>query len=312
MTGKESMMKTTFAFILSIGLFPISSIAAESTAPVSGPIVGYAMKAGVIRPVLGIPGAARFGPAIDTGGLEVATVCSQAGYAVTASTLVRFRDGFIAPLSSETDQSIDAVRCSSRGTALAVVRGREIEVLSGLPDAPVAKKTVVLNAPASAVAVSDDGEAVASFAGGVLSLSDATGERQIGSFDKAPAIDFRPGTHEFAYTDGSSVMIGSSGSARPIAGAADGLSKPQKVFFSRDGSLVFITDAAASLIANSVLIASIDGGVPRRVELPCIPTDAGLMHESTLRVECANPSPTYLVELNEAGARSLFIPDPVE
>jgi hypothetical protein len=188
------------------GLFAASSRAED--AALSGPFLGYVRKAGdVVRPVLGVPGAARFGPVLETGGAEIAATCSEAGYAVTLSSgiasILRLRDGVSVPLFSEPIPDLKSVRCSSTGTAVALLRGTEADIFTGLPDNPVQGKAFALAAPASQVAVSDDGEALASLSGGVLSVSTRAEQRQIGVFDELHALDFRPGSHDLLYADRS-------------------------------------------------------------------------------------------------------------
>ena len=299
---------------LSIGLLAVMPGAAEN-ARVSGPVLGYVEKSSQIRPVIGIPGAAYFAPALELDGLEVAAVASQSGYAILLTTdrmsarIIELHSGKPLGVFADLGSSIKGVRLSAGGTAAALVREGSIDILSGLPNQPRLTRTVEVSAGTVAVAVSDDGDALAVFEGSTISLFDGQGQKQLASARAVHDLRFRPGSREVTYIDGDSVMAASSEGVRMIAGAADNLASPRAALFSRDGRSVLIADAAS----QDLLMAQPSGsGISERLKLPCVPAEVASMNDSTFSFRCETGGQIHLVELTSNGTRVLFVPEPVE
>ena len=310
-----------FILYLSTGLLAVMPGTAENVAArVSGPVLGYVEKAAQVRPVIGIPGAAYFAPALELDGFEVAAVASESGYAVLLTT-DRSSARILALHSSHPHSSqplgefvslgsaVKGVRLSAGGTAAALVREGNIDILSGLPNQPRLARTVEVPAGTVAVAVSDDGEALAIFEGNTISVFDGNGQRQLASARAVHDLRFRQGSREVTYIDGDSVMVASSEGVRMAAGAADNLASPRAALFSRDGRIVLIADAAS----QDLLIAQPSGsGISERLKLPCVPAELASMNDSTFWFRCETGGQVHLVQLTSNGTRVLFIPEPVE
>lgn len=301
---------------LFIGFLVVLPAAAESIdTPVSGPVLGYIGKSGALRPIIGVPGAAYFGPAVDLGDLELAAVSSGSGFAI-ALTSDRAGVRLLVPGSNQPSRilddlnsAVDAVFLSPRGTSSALVHGAQIEILSNLPDNPVRMKTVEISSSnPTLVAVSDDGSSLAVVEAGVLNLFDAAGQKPLATVTAPSDLRFRSNSSDLIYTDGPSVMMASSGGVSVIAGAADGLSSPRAALFSPDGRLALIIDSSN----NDLLLLRIDGGTSERIKLPCPSAGFALMNDSTIRFQCENKDQIHLLQLAQSGARVLFVPEPVE
>jgi WD40 repeat protein len=300
---------------ISIGLLGAALPAlTENAGPVSGPMLGYVKKSDGIRPLLGVPGAAYFAPALQLDGFETAAVCSEHGYAVLL-TPDRMTVRIIALHSAEPiavfaglGSAVNSVYFSADGKTVALARERNIDILSGLPTSPAYKKTIETLPGALAMAVSDDGEAVAVFEGNSIVMIDADGQRQIATARALYDIRFRQGSRDVIYTDGDSVMVASSEGVRMIAGIADDLSSARTALFSRDGRTVVI----AGIGSQDLLIAQSSGGVSERVKLPCFPGELTSINDSTFRLRCQTGDQIHLVQLTPNGTRVLFVPEPVE
>src|SRR5262245_42357286 len=127
-----------------VGVFAMRLMADMGSVPVSGPVLGYAKRGAALRAVLGVPGAAYFGAAADLGGLELAAVSSQRGYAVALTAnrknvrLIPLSSGTFLPatLSVDTSTSVTAVRLSPSGNAAALIREDVIDIVTGVPSQP--------------------------------------------------------------------------------------------------------------------------------------------------------------------------------
>jgi hypothetical protein len=296
-------MKLRNVLLSLVGIVPMC---AETPAVVSGPLLGYVSNNGVLRPLMGIVGAAWFGPASAR---NIAVVCSDAGYAVRLLSgqayIERLDNGESVVLQQ---QGVDAAICSPTGTALALIRGAEVDVITGLPTNPELKRTVTLMSPAKALAVSDDGSALATFSEGSLELIEANARNQVATLGELRDLAFRPGTHDLLYADESSLMLASGRAVRILGGVGDGITSPRKTLFSRDGSQVFVIESGP----EAFLEPDNGGRGFARIALACVPGTAEWMRGSTLRVSCGDQDRTFVVDVSAKEARVFFVPAVVE
>jgi DNA-binding beta-propeller fold protein YncE len=273
--------------------------------------------------VIGIPGSAYFGPAIDTGDFYIVAVCSELQYAIVLSSdrkgihIISFSGAapghttFVGELNSEPE----LVSLSPSGNTAAVLRGSSnaVDVLTGLPHNPVLK-TVTIPAGVTAIAVADDAEALAVVEhANAISIIGKEWSRQLATAEDVRDITFRPNAHDLVYVDrgaGQVVMV-SAASTEPvtkiIAGAADGISSPRNPVFLRNGRL-----AVANAGAGEILLVDPDSRVTR-VPAPC--SIAGLermKEESAIRLICDSDEVMRILHVTENDPRVLFIPEPVE
>ena len=297
-------------------IFAMRLMADTGSGQISGPLLGYAKRGAALRAVLGVPGAAYFGAAVDLGGLELAAVSAQRGYAVALTPdhkgawLIPLSIGSVLPATIlvNAHTGVTAVRLSPSGNAAALVRDDVIDVVTGLPSQPVVKKQITKPAGLGMIAVSDDGQAIAlvdRFGVGWLFNGDSS--RQIPATDIRD-IEFRPGTHELFYIDGDVVNVTSGAVNALLAGPADGVSAPRRGGLSHNGQSFFVLNANT----KDLLIGRNPGGVYARVSLPCDASELEWLHDMTLRLSCESTEAVHLLQVSETGVRVLFVPEPVE
>jgi hypothetical protein len=310
----EKTMKSQNVLIVLCIIVQVFAIPVFAAGEMAGPILGYATRGATLRPILGIPGASYFGAAFDTTGLEIAAVSSIGGYAIAFSPdradlrILAFRSGVQAQsvVLEKDGSTVDAISLSPEGLSLALVRGRSVDIFTGLPFRPQKHKTLSLPSGHVQVAVSDDGDAVAISEGGTL-LSVFEGERyrQLGTIELRH-VSFRPASHDLVYVDGDSVIAESNSIGTVVAGMPDGVSDVRSVVLSRDSRYVFILNAGA----RQLLV--VGSGVPNHVDLPCEASTLERLSDSALRLSCVSTGRVHLVDVSERGPRVLFIPEPVE
>jgi hypothetical protein len=297
-------------------IFAMRLMADTGSGQISGPVLGYAKRGAALRAVLGVPGAAYFGAAVDLGGLELAAVSAQRGYAVALTpdhkeaSLIPLSIGSVLPVTilANAPTGITAVRLSPSGNAAALVRDDVIDVVTGLPSQPVVKKQITKPADLGMIALSDDGQAIAlvdRFGVGWLLNGDSS--QQIPATDIRD-IEFRSEAYELFYIDGDVVNVTSGAVSAVLAGPADGVSTPRRGGLSHNGQSFFVLNANST----DLLIGRNPSGVYARVSLPCQASELEWLHDMTLRLSCESTEAVHLLQVSEAGARVLFVPEPVE
>jgi hypothetical protein len=297
-------------------IFAMHLVADTGSGQISGPQLGYVKRGAALRPVRGVPGAAYFGAAIDLGGLELAAISAQKGYAIALT--LDHKEARLIPLSIDSvfpvtilgnaPTGVTTVRLSPSGNAAALVRDDVIDLVIGLPSQPVVKKQITKPADFGMISLSDDGQAIAlvdRFGIGWLLNGDSS--QQIPGTDIRD-VQFRPGTHELFYIDGDVVNVTSGAVNILLAGPADGVSVPRRGGLSSNGQSFFVLNANT----NDLLIGRNPGGVYARVSLPCQASELEWLHDMTLRLSCELTEAVHLIQISETGARVLFVPEPVE
>jgi hypothetical protein len=310
------MMKSTRFFVI---LLAAMSLRADTrAAQISGPVLGYAKKGTLIRPIIGLPGAAYFGAGIDTGDLDIAAVSSTAGYALaftldgTGARVVPLRGDVSSQpvILMDATSGIASASVSSNGGSVALIRGRDrvVDIFTGLPAHPVRRRTIPLSSDKAVVAVSDDGESVAiSEQGTILSVFEGEGYREIAAIDLR-YVFFHPASHDFFYIDGDQIIEISGTNRKVLAGTPDGISDARIIISSLDHRLVFIANAGA----RQLMIVARSGGLLHTLNLPCEASGLERLSDSVLRFSCGTNGPVHLIDVSERGPRVLFVPEPVE
>ena len=247
---------------LIIGLvLPIAGIAqsASWTPPTLGYLFDPAAKS--IRPLSGIPGAASLeaGLAVPSK-LEQASVSPNRKFALAATKegehllLVTWTGN--SANASELDgspASAEQIAFSASGSTAAIWNRdtRKIQVWKGLPDQPSLYKEIEA-ADLTALAVSDDGDAVAAATEAGLVLAGDVKILAPGSFS---GLAFLPGTHDLAAAEQALDQVSlirrvdSDADTVQLADGQDGVSQPIAVAFSSDGRKLIV----ANLRGQSVL-----------------------------------------------------------
>jgi hypothetical protein len=298
---------------------------------VSGPLTGLVFDpaARAIRPILGIPGAALLGdPAIAADGLTTAYVSPRQDSALLATgegaRFVRLQGTVATPLACDgLTASPERVEYSPSGTAAALYRGGRVQLISGLPDAPVVAGEVNLNfalrgasrfnrrgAPpeTGSFAISDDGRFVLAAASRSIQLAGLAGE----SFSLMPsaagaAVAFAPGGHDAAVADpaNSGIVwlrdVAGAAQKRQLAGPDANAGTAAGISFSGDGRNLYVASARQ--------VAAFDLGTGERTAIVCDCEPAGLYPMGGLfRLNEAGAAPLWLLDARSGKPRVFFVP----
>jgi len=322
------MNKRTFFQLLIVLAVAALPMCAQSG--VAGPVSGYVFdqSANALRPILGIPGAALLGAGLDAGSALTAAYVAPGQNWVLATTadgpaFLRLTGGAVSRVSvGGVTASPERVAFSPSGTAVAVYAAGRIQVVQGLPDAPLV--VGALSAGVSgrssqeaaaarsrrglgSFAVSDDGLYVLYAEGGSIRLWGVAGEDfTVMQADSNAVVAFAPGGHIAAAADaaGGVVLLGDvagSGSRRSLA--ARGATFPVGLAFSADGGSLFLADAAARQVTAYNLAA----GAQTVLSCDCVP--AGLFPMGGLfRLNEAGAAPLWLLDARSGDPRIVFVP----
>ena len=225
----------------------------------------YDSSAHALRRIQGIPGAATIGAPVDFGmAVSAAFVAPRLD---SAFVLTGEGEAHLFSLSAEApprELAVEALAArphvvfSPSGSAAALYTPGSVQVIQGLPDAPVVAATIKLRPNPRpqrplpfTLAISDDGAYLLYGAGGLVELIGVAGmRRQAAGGDPSALAAFAPGGHDAAVIDGRKSVL-----FLDIAGAAtersfDGVAAPSAVAFSPDGRRLFVGSAAGRTVTT--------------------------------------------------------------
>lgn len=295
---------------------------AQPQGSINGPVAGYVFDktARALRPVLGLPGASLIGSPIRWRyRVDQAFVAPQLDSAVGvtpegAFRLFRMRDGIatemaiggLAPAGSPY-----SVAFSPSGHSVALYGGNRVQVVSGLPDAPVLGGSIDLTAAGvpSALAVSDDASTVLISVNSSIRLFESYAD--MGKLiDTAPGalVAFAAGGHDAAVADsGAGVLtfhdLAGAGASQVVAPPDENGAAFSALAFSADGKALFLASAAAQAVTQLDLSA----GSRNRMACDCSPTVLARMGNVFRITELAG-DPLWLLDSPEGAPRVVFVP----
>ena len=288
---------------------------------IAGPSTGFVFdpSAHTLRRIQGIPGAALVGAPVEFGfAVSAAYVAPRLDSVFVLAGDGRahlFRLTADAPLELAVDSLGAPLRVvfSPSGSAAALYTPGSVQVIKGLPDAPVVAATWSLRAiPRQrrplpfTLAISDDGAYLLYGTGGPIELIGGAGvsRRFVDGAPDALAA-FAPGGHDAAVVHSGKLIL-----FRDIAGAAtdrsfDGIAAPSAAAFSPDGQRLFVSSATGRAV-TTIQVATGD-----RSALACDCTPSALVPMgSVYRLNELGTEPLWL--LDTASDRGLiFVPAPV-
>lgn len=295
---------------------------AQPQGTVNGPVAGYVFDktAHALRPVLGLPGASLLGSPIRWRyRVDQAFVAPRLDSAVGvtpegAFRLFRMRDGIATEMAIgglATAGSPYSIAFSPSGSSVALYGGNRVQVVSGLPDAPVVGGSVDLTAAGvpSAVAVSDDASTVLVSVNSSIRLFESYAD--MGKLiDTAPGalVAFAAGGHDAAVADsGAGVLmfhdLAGAGASQVIAPPDENGSAFSALAFSADGKALFLASAAAQAVTQLDLSA----GSRTPIACDCAPTVLARMGNVFRLTELAG-DPLWLLDSPESTPRVVFVP----
>jgi DNA-binding beta-propeller fold protein YncE len=299
---------------------------------VAGPVSGYVFdrQAHALRPVLGIAGASVLGDAVSFGlSVSAAYVAPAQDSAVVVGadkSLHLFQMG--AGATKETPVNgmglvPEGVAFSPSGSAAALFAAGRVQVVTGLPNAPVAGNVIDARAgqdPSALTvrphpyrgmatemfAISDDGSLLLVASESSLRvLQTAGGEQTLMNSVGGALVAFAPGGHDgvVAHPNGVGLVvlrdIGGANQQQPIAAAAD-IASADGVAFSSDRGKVYVARSTGG-------VAVFDLASKARTDVACNCVPFGLTPMGSLfRLNDLGTGPLWL--LDPAGARIVFVP----
>ncbi len=312
-------------------VFALAGCALAQT-DVGGPVLGFVFDraAGGVRPIPGVPGAARLGDLVDLGAaLSLAEFAPGGDYglAVAAGSgdvlLLKLEGGPLQASPLPAPRGPDRIALSPRGGAAALYYHdlQTLRLLTGLPDAPALSDPLpagALPGPPAALAVSDDAGVVLLAAtdgegGWIFTLRPGEEPRPLLRLGGAAAIRFLPHRRDALVADAARdeilLLRDVTGAAESLllAGARDGVSRPVAVAPSADGRRAF----AASAGAGNVLIIDMESGAIQRLDLESSPSSlTPLKGGWTFLLTEASASPPFLLDAAGADPRIVWVPPP--
>jgi len=298
-----------------------------------GPTLGFAFDraASALRPILGIPGAARFGAPIDVGfPISLAAVSPKQNFTIAINStdsqvyLIRFSaNGAVAQLLDGAVGAPAMLVLSPRGASAVLVDGSRttLQVVTGLPESPAvgqAMRPGTGRGQIESVGVGDDGAVLASVSSdntSSLYLVPATSIPQlVGAALQVSAIAFLPGTWDALVADRGNNQVllfrnrAGGTTLTAIGTAADGIADPAGVASSRNGRFVFVANAGSRSLVRLDLT-----GATATASFPCRCDPGGLSRlagDSVFQLTELSSQLAWVFDGDAANPRIVFIPAP--
>ncbi len=293
---------------------------------VSGPVAGYVFDGAALRPINGVPGGATLGESLDLGIVaSAAAVSPQLDSAIVTAgdgSLHLFRLGGRSAAEvawNGVPRGPTRVVYSPSGTAAAIYASGRVQVVSGLPDAPVPAFAAQLGpsparpvsefttAAPEAMAVSDDATWLLVAGDGRLRLLGASGSSTgLVEGSRTLSVAFAPDGHVAAVLGGAGpwLQVYQDISEAPTQRiAAPGFAAPSGLAFSADGKFVL----AATRAGKSVMIFDLAVGVAATLDCNCAPTGVSRLG-NLFRLTDAGSGPVWFVDTSASPARLVFVP----
>jgi hypothetical protein len=305
-----------------IALASLAALQAQPQGSLNGPVAGYVFDktAHALRPVLGLPGASLLGrPMKWRYSVDQAFIAPKLDTAVGVTSegafrLFRMRDGLVAEMSVAGLASVGSpaiVAYSPSGTTVALYAGSRVQLVSGLPDAPVVSGSIDLTSAGvpSSLAVSDDARTLLASLTGSIRLFESYAD--MGKLiDTAPGalVAFAAGGHDAAVADaGAGILLfhdlAGAGASQLIAPPDENGAASSALAFSADGKALFLASANLQAVTQLDLTSS----ARTRIACSCSPTVLARMGNVFRLTELAG-DPLWLLDAPESTPRIVFVP----
>jgi DNA-binding beta-propeller fold protein YncE len=340
MTARTYLHASAIIGLVCVG----TSLVRGQQGSIAGPLSGFTFdnSARVLRPIRGIPGASLIGDPIQFGfDLASASVSPSLNSVVVVSAVSAVNakaDMHVFQLNNGTpvERTVDGLAVAQRvvfspsGTAAALFANGSLQVLKGLPDAPVIAATIPLGTDRTAqfsaaivsgtgrrtrrltdepLAISDDGGYLLVVSGGAIRLIGTAGDnRKLMDAAAGAWAAFAPGNHDAAVLDAAAGLVffqdvADTAVERVLAGPDSRMPSPVGVAFSPDGQRLFVASAGAQAVAAF----DVASGNRNMVACDCTPT--GLVQMGGLfRLNEMGSEPLWLLDARTSEPRMIFVP----
>jgi hypothetical protein len=278
----------------------------------------------VLRPILGIPGAATLGRPLEVGvEFDKAAVSPLQDFVILTTgqprtvELLRLSHLPLAPVAIPgVERAPDLITLSPGGGAAVLYhkyRGL-IQVLTGLPASPRVSAELYLSGRTqpAALAVSEDGGAVLAGVGGSVYWVSASGEVPLlKGLSKITAIAFTAG-HTALVADGAKNQVyrvsAATGAAdiEVVAGPKEGVDSPIALALSRDNRHAFVANAKSGGIIKFDLT---EKTAVEKISCRCAPAALDrLGADDVFRLTAASDRPMWVLDASGQKSRVVFVP----
>lgn len=328
---KRDLQRLGRLLVIAVGSLLMGVVAKTAWSQIRGPQLGYVFDSsqGVLRPILGVPGASRLGDPLSLGlTLAFAEISPKQDYVLGVTegdgklVLVTFGET-AQPVSMQKIESVglgaSRIILSTEGKSAAVLfpESQRLRILIGLPGNPQLAGDIDLR-PAGlpeALALDDEGKlivlSVSESQGSRISLhSSETGFQSLGVFGKVSALKLSTDRQVLvADRENQEVVLirdvlGPAQRIR-IAGREDGIHDPVALDFSKDQQRVFVANAGSGTVAD----LDLSGRPAILTACQCTPTTLGRLegHAVFLLTELSG-KPLLMLEAGPNETRVLFVP----
>jgi len=312
-----------------VALLMAPAAARPATDSIEGPRLGFVFDhaAKSVRPILGIPGAATLGQALESGlDLRKIAISPMQDYVLATEgdhnqvvVLATNHTPMAAVAVQGADRGPDQLSISAGGTAAALYYkgGNHVQVISGLPAAPKISARLYLSsgqAP-SALAISDDGQTLLAGVGDSVYWVSPSGEVPVlKGLHKIVSIALAS-NHTALVADGVANQIhrvqNVTTAVEPdiVAGSKEGIASPVAVAMSHDGKRAFVANGKSGTIAIVDLNAKTEAGL---LSCQCKPTGLDrLAGTDVFRLTEPSSGPMWVLEAAAHQSRIVFVPPAV-
>jgi len=310
--------------IILLAICAASAVWGADTAGIGGPVSGYVVdgRFRALRPINGIPGAARLGDPIDLPfAIGNAAIATSQDYAIVTrgngdgrpSLVVGLRSG--APQLRPVDRAIvpSGMLIGDSGAVAILYSDTQLQFVSGLPAAPDASDPVGLDGvngvAAAALDATGANALLVSRDGNIYRAARGASPVWVARVPGAVSASFVPGSDDAAVASADSgdvvLLHGLSGSLtiRTVAGAANGLTSARSVR-AINGSELAVVDGQGRLGVVAVETGSVEwvglAGAADRIET---------LARGLLVLNQAGSRPLLLLDLNQGHAPYFVPPD---
>lgn len=312
--------KVCFSFALLMA--PVALQAASIEGPRLGYVFDHASKS--IRPILGIPGAATMGQALESG-LDLRKIAISPAQDYVLATegehnqvvmLATSQTPMASVLVQGADRGPDQLAISAGGKAAALFYkgSNHVQLISGLPGAPKISARLYLSTgqTPSALAVSDDGQTLLAGVAGTVYWVSPSGEVPIlKGLQKITSISLDSNQNAIvADAVGNQIYrlrnVTGAVESDVVAGPKEGVAAPVAVAVSHDGKRAFVANGKSGIIAVFDLQAKTETG-----KLSCGCTLTGLDRlagEDVFRLTEPTTGPMWVLEVSALQSRIVFVP----
>lgn len=309
----------------------------------SGPSLGFVFDsdAKAIRPVLGIPGSATLGPAIDLRGTSIAKAAVSPqqdfvlGFSTTPSLVLMRFDSVSGSVSIDTNPNVStvpdliAISPSGKAAALFYRQTAQLQVLTGLPQSSVVTSTVdVSGLPNSldTLAITDDGQTVlAGFpenptpdvqSGEVFAIpADGTAPRSVLTLGHASSISLlnataaNPSQDALVSDDAQNILyritdVANAATVSQVFGTDAQILGPFAVLPAPDNQKFFVVAKSGTIV-----VLDVNGADPVRLQCSCTPTGLHRLKGTTsFQLTDSVDGLIWMLDWDPLNPRFLFVP----